>query len=582
MGNSTLTGNFRELERVIDSYFSKYFAPELDRLVENEKSRFHTALEKSAPHNYKPDELGFTLGVAGFDRKTEDELVAECKSNLLGDSFMQGDIKYIADKWRELAVERMGQEEYDAMCKEAGGDIAVTYILNHLDKLYIDKLVKDGVPKSSGEYIIRTAMDSSLVSFGSPSSTALEDEVKRRQFEGYGANAAEKAASLALSAGTDIALTCGGSSLATIGKYLLAEGAVRGAAHIIGSDGESLDCEETEKWICDRVMAAGGTPDKQNKDIDESTAVDGYDFIEDVESMLFYKTDIGKDRKKAADGARLASAYAAGGITGLFKASSEIVANEIKGKTADDAAAKAAPITAGEPLSAGYDVSNVFSHSEKEIKEGDEINTEKKDSDETVEDEKDTAKRTAQSGGGWGSLLSSAGLDGLTDVGKHLPYICAMLPDMLVGLFTGKGAIFNAIGKNLLPIASIIMGMFTKNTLLKTLLIGGGGLNLLNKAGHAVLENDEPQKKSAYAGEELDERLANVRMNGRNLVMDIDGVPYILVVDERVAAKVKDGTLPLNTLANAALRRVDAGAAVDVSRSYDDDISERRDTGLRR
>lgn len=57
-----------------------------------------------------------------------------------------------------------------------------------------------------------------------------------------------------------------------------------------------------------------------------------------------------------------------------------------------------------------------------------------------------------------------------------------MLPDVLLGLFTGKTETF---GKKdtLLPIASILAGMFIKNPILKMTLIGLGGANLINKVG---------------------------------------------------------------------------------------------------
>ena len=39
---------------------------------------------------------------------------------------------------------------------------------------------------------------------------------------------------------------------------------------------------------------------------------------------------------------------------------------------------------------------------------------------------------------GWGGIFDSLGLNGFGDVGKNLGYVLAMLPDMLVGMFTGK------------------------------------------------------------------------------------------------------------------------------------------------
>lgn len=75
-------------------------------------------------------------------------------------------------------------------------------------------------------------------------------------------------------------------------------------------------------------------------------------------------------------------------------------------------------------------------------------------------------------------------------VAGNLGYIIAMLPDMLLGLFTGKTKSLG-LKDNLLPIASIVAGLFVRNPLLKMLLMGLGGTNLLNKASKEILENRE-------------------------------------------------------------------------------------------
>ena len=87
---------------------------------------------------------------------------------------------------------------------------------------------------------------------------------------------------------------------------------------------------------------------------------------------------------------------------------------------------------------------------------------------------------------GWVVMLATLGLSGMGDIAGNLGYVMAMLPDILLGVFTGKTQSLN-IKDNLLPIASIVAGMFVRNPLLKMLLIGLGGANLLNKDGDEVL-----------------------------------------------------------------------------------------------
>ena len=92
--------------------------------------------------------------------------------------------------------------------------------------------------------------------------------------------------------------------------------------------------------------------------------------------------------------------------------------------------------------------------------------------------------------GGWQGILTGLGLNGLGDIGRNAGYILAMLPDILLGMFTGKTQSLG-IRDNLVPIASIMAGLFVKNPLLKMTLIGLGGANLLNKAGHEQLAKQE-------------------------------------------------------------------------------------------
>ena len=85
-------------------------------------------------------------------------------------------------------------------------------------------------------------------------------------------------------------------------------------------------------------------------------------------------------------------------------------------------------------------------------------------------------------------LLSSFGLNGMSDIGHNLGYVLAMLPDMILGAFTGKTKSLG-LKDNLMPLASIVAGMFVRNPILKMVLVGMGGLNLLNKAGHEAIDN---------------------------------------------------------------------------------------------
>ena len=168
--------------------------------------------------------------------------------------------------------------------------------------------------------------------------------------------------------------------------------------------------------------------------------------------------------------------------------------------------------------------------------------------------------------GGWTGLLSSFGLNGLSDIGNNLGYVLAMLPDMLIGAFTGKSKSLG-LKDNLMPLASIVAGMFVRNPIMKMVLIGMGGLNLLNKAGHEAIDDHRGLSQGAgssmranykvYQDEELNARIIQPQIKGNCLIATIDKVPCTIALPDKVVDAYNQGALPLNTLANAVLAKND-------------------------
>ena len=180
--------------------------------------------------------------------------------------------------------------------------------------------------------------------------------------------------------------------------------------------------------------------------------------------------------------------------------------------------------------------------------------------------EQEAPQQTNQ--GGWTGLLSSFGFQGISDIGNNLGFVLAMLPDVLVGLLTGKTRSLG-LKDNLMPIASIAAGMFVRNPILKMLLVGMGGLNFLNKAGHEAIENHAGQSQAqgaghigranyrVYADEPLSPRVSQPQIRGNCLIATIDRVPCTIALPDKVVDAYNQGALPLNTLVNAVLAKND-------------------------
>ena len=195
-----------------------------------------------------------------------------------------------------------------------------------------------------------------------------------------------------------------------------------------------------------------------------------------------------------------------------------------------------------------------------------------------------TTQNTAQNPniGGWGNAFESLGLNGFGDIGKNLGYVLAMLPDMIIGMFTGKTPNLK-LQDNLMPLAAIVGGMFVKNPLLKLLLIGFGGANILNKAGHAAISdglaksNNVAKTYKVYPDEPLNSRIVNPAMKGSSMIATVDGVPSVINISRDAADAYNKGAIPINTLANAVLRKYDENKAL-ASQNYEQHMSQEETT----
>ena len=199
----------------------------------------------------------------------------------------------------------------------------------------------------------------------------------------------------------------------------------------------------------------------------------------------------------------------------------------------------------------------------QEVKEEDPAPMIQKETDNTVQvqDKTDPVRNNA---GGWQGILTSLGLNGISDIGRNAGYILAMLPDILLGMFTGKTQSLG-VRDNLVPIASIMAGLFVKNPLLKMTLIGLGGANLLNKAGHDQLakrdgvttETSVQNRFLQYEEQAMNPRIRDPQIQGNTMIASIDGIPVTVTLPEKVVQAHAAGALPLSTLANAVLERCD-------------------------
>ena len=383
-------------------------------------------------------------------------------------------------KWNSKTV-----EDYVEMVKAELKRQHIT-VTPEIEKKMIDKMVRDQMPKSSIDYIIRKAAGNSIFSLPLEiRKSPLQNEIEERGNALYNPSSVETAVGWGLGAGADFLATGGlGGTWKTAGKFIAGDLAFNGVAS---------------------KMTVSASP---------------------VPAPVEVKDDKYKD------------------VPIIVAPGQEDAYLEDKRKLAEEEARHVE--------TANVDPPSTETHQELQPT--------------TQPTEQASIQPEQTNSNGWNGLLSTFGLNGIGDVGHNLGYILAMLPDFLVGMFTGKSKM--NIKDNLLPIASIAAGMFVKNPILKMVLIGMGGMNIINKAGHEVLEKRQDALSNdgshigrmnyrVYQDEALNPRISNPELRGNCLIATIDKVPCTIALPERVVDAYQQGALPLNTLANAILAKND-------------------------
>ena len=166
---------FAEIERLADDYFRYHLAP-----VMRETQAYLTEKQGEEMKEYSTS-LGGILGMMAssaqplsdpyqvlkvtgeWNSKTTEDYISMCKEKILGSEEIQHDLAYMAGQWRNAVIGEVGRERYDELSQQLGCDLAYAYMDYRMEQLMIDKLVKDRMPKSSTDYIIRKAAQSSLL-----------------------------------------------------------------------------------------------------------------------------------------------------------------------------------------------------------------------------------------------------------------------------------------------------------------------------------------------------------------------------------------------------------------------------------
>jgi hypothetical protein len=527
-----------------------------------------------------------------WNSKTAEDYVEMCKKNILGNKNLQSDLVKMADEWRTAVVKEIGREKYNQLSKSMGCDLAFAYVDYRVDQMMIDYMVKQEMPKSSVEYILRKGTEGSLLGLASTlSKSPLQEEIDRRGEAAYKPSKAEIGASKAMSFGSDLIMTGGYSSWAKLGSMAAAEVVFTGAEYAINKKAGNKKQLTVEQCISQGVF--GSQANVFDSFRNKSKSIVSYEnkYVLSVNKSLKNKMSIWTEKPPTFDWFNTNKSTNTNPLNPFALATqttNQLTSPFLTPLSTNTSNNTTKPRNPNVPLvvAPGHEEEYLEFQKEQKAKAKTEPKQEEQPKVEDPKQEKVQQEQTTQAEepqtneSGWASLLQTVGLDGISDVGRNLPYVIAMLPDMLIGMFTGKT---QSVGlkKDMIPIASILMGMFVDNPLLKMVLIGMGGANLVNKIGHEAIERQQPtQQYKQYADEELNPRISNPVVQGNTLVASIDNVPCSVTITENAAQAYASGALPLNTLANAVLAKYDQTYSVNNAQNIDMNATVNRDRGI--
>ncbi|GAB0482902.1 Uncharacterised protein [Alistipes sp. cv1] len=605
---------FAETERLVGDYFRCHIAPVMSktRSYLTEKQAEEMKEYSTSPggilslmtSSMQPlaDPYQVLKATGEWNSKKTEDYIEMCKAEITGSEAMQQDLAYMAGQWRDAVVAEVGRERYDELSRELGGDLAYAYLDYRVEQLMIGRLVEERIPKSSADYIIRKAAGSSLLGLTQTlNRSPLAEEIEARGEAAYRPSKAEKGAGWLLGTTADAVMLGGAGSWAALARFVGADIAISAIADRLGPDEpETVSVEQciskgvfgSQENVFDgfrREAAAipageNGLAAEANERLRNKIPSAEFGFTEWLQAGGGGWPWPGEAYRKREERYKDVPLVIAPGQEEAYLrdlAKRETMTSgrsegEQKERTENERRPDDSPEKA---MQEGQGGGEAAQGSEQREKEG-AITQEAGQRGPRVEE----AQSGQRNENGWEGLLRSMGLDGMGEIAGNLGYVMAMLPDVLLGAFTGRTQSLG-LKDNLLPIASIVAGMFVRNPLLKMLLIGLGGANLLNKAGHEALGKGRTEGKGnttasgravryrRYADEPLDPRIVNPVLQGSTLVATIDRVPCTVQLSPTVADAYRAGALPLNTLANAVLAQSDRLREA-ASKNYDNGQQE--------
>jgi hypothetical protein len=584
---------FAEIEYCLEKYFQANLAPVMSRVQRDltKKQLDEYSEYKSTFAGIMADLSDASTAIPGLDtaaaqvrqtgtwsNRTIDDYMLMCQTAIASDKTLQKDLQTLSAEWRTAVVSEIGRVRYDQLSKQLGCDLAYAYVDYRIRQQMVKRMTDKHTPKNTADYIMRKAATGSLIGIGATmQQSPLAREISDKAEKAYKPTTAEKATARVASFGVDAVTTGCIASWASIGKFAAMEITFDGVEWALGKANANQRTITVEQCISQAVFNSQSNVFTQLHNQSKKLKPWDNDHIKSIDRQLSNKTgaatskpamyDIIENQRNKAPQFTLTGAEAQSRKQSELRKSHDVPSIIALGKEEEyikdhkDNNAKTQEKAAQyQTQAAAQPKSDETTAAKEPAKTQDQTDTDK------------VQNPTNDNSIGWGTLLETVGLNGLGDIGHNLGYVISMLPDILVGMWTGKTKSLD-LKDNLVPYASVLAGMFVKNPIMKMLLIGMGGANLLNKAGHEALGKADGASQHAtphaakpqylhYDDQPLNLRITDVTLRGSTLTATIDKVPCAVRLTQDIVDACRSGALPLNTLANTILERNEQRQAV--------------------
>lgn len=523
------SNRFSELEYCFSRYFNQHLAPvmssvqaDLQNKQLKETAEYHSSFTgilndmADASHMMPGIDTSSTRlqALGKWNSKTTDDYLNMVRKEIASNKSIQKDIAVMASEWRKAVIDEVGRKAYDNASRQIGADLAYSYIGYRFEEQMLSKMVNDRMPKSSIEYVIRKASERSILGMGNIlKNCAADQEINSRVEAKYKPSTFENGAARGTAFVMDVITMGGAGSWGSLAKMAGAEVVFAGLEAYSASNNKGKKQLSVEECISQGVFGSSANvftafrkeayiprtwehPNliSLNKQLSNKLGIlESKPMFADNNPFYNPETNLSRmglvpfsfPQKKTENNRDGIPSVIMPGKEDEYRRFKEEQSTKQQSKPKQETPQKQS--NADEPLNLDSDPTP------DEAKQPDQpVGSEVYPMEQTSDKSEDANLS------GWDGLLKTFGLDGLSATGHNLGYVIAMLPDVLFGALTGKSKNLG-LEYNLIPIASVLAGLFVKNPLLKMTLIGLGGANLLNKAGKETLGSQvQPVREVQY------------------------------------------------------------------------------------